>query len=339
MIKVGMSLFFIGLLSACAHHYKLIPSKNYDTRIRSLVMHFTAGDYAESLSALVDHGGLSSHYLLPAPNDTSYPEHKLRIIQLVPEHARAWHAGVSSWQNRFGLNDTSIGIEIVYEPECQNTIPYREAAWEGANRPCLFPQYAPEQIALLIELSKTLLQRYPDIHPTAVVGHSDIAPQRKNDPGPNFPWRELADAGIGAWYDELEFTQAKTEFATRLPSLKWLQFALAEYGYEMPMTGCFDAVTSNVISAFQMHFTPDNYQPVHTLENPAFQLQEPALYAAIFALHKRYMPNIADRLLEAYNSPSAEHILLSNMQQKPVIAYAKKALTKHNEWTCQALEP
>jgi len=333
------TLFAIILLGACAHQYKRIPSQNYDTRVKSLVMHFTAGDYVESLSALVDAGGLSSHFLLPAPNDASYPYADLRILQLVPEHARAWHAGVSSWQNRFGLNDTSIGIEIVYEPQCNSNIPYRDAGWQGANRPCTFPEYPQDQIALLIELSQALLARYPDIHPTAIIGHSDIAPQRKNDPGPNFPWRTLAEAGIGAWYDELVFTQAKALFKERLPSLLWLQLALAEYGYATPITGCFDEATSNVISAFQMHFTPTEYQPVHTLIQPEEQLREPAIYAAILALHRRYFPDFAERLEAAYHNSTAEHLLQSTLQQKPVIAYAKTALTKPNELSCQVLEP
>ncbi|HCB17437.1 MAG TPA: penicillin binding protein PBP4B, partial [Alteromonas sp.] len=96
-----------------------MPSANYGERVKSLVLHFTAIDYARSVTALVDEGGLSSHYLIPESNDPSDPGGKPRIIRLVDENMRAWHAGRSYWQGRTGLNDHSIGIEIVNVPECE----------------------------------------------------------------------------------------------------------------------------------------------------------------------------------------------------------------------------
>jgi len=171
-------------------------------------MHFTAVDYQTSLDLLVDEGFVSSHYLIPESKDPSYPYKKLKTLQLVNDNERAWHAGVSYWQGRTGLNDTSIGIEIVNVPECfENTTAIEKAglaskAQHGPNRLCVFPDFDPEQIKLLIALSQDILARHPDISPTAVVGHSDISPSRKSDPGPRFPWFELYKAGVGAWYDD-----------------------------------------------------------------------------------------------------------------------------------------
>lgn len=113
----------------------------------------------------------------------------MRIFNLVEENERAWHAGASAWATRRNLNDTSIGVEIV------NLATEDKGVFT-------FPPYNPIQIAAVKELAANILQRYPDITPVNVVGHSDIAIGRKSDPGAAFPWKELYDAGIGAWYDE-----------------------------------------------------------------------------------------------------------------------------------------
>ena len=149
-------------------------------------MHYTAEDFHSSLKTLTDEH-VSAHYLLPAHPQCEHG--KPTVYRLVPEAMRAWHAGTSAWRGRSNLNDTSIGIEIVNK---------------GFTRSMLFTHWQPytaEQIAVLIPLSRDIIQRY-GIQPQDVVGHSDIAPQRKQDPGPLFPWRQLAQAGIGAWPDE-----------------------------------------------------------------------------------------------------------------------------------------
>ena len=144
------------------------------TVIDTLVLHYTELPLRESLDILSDgtrEHRVSAHYVL-AEDGTAY--------RLVPEERIAWHAGRSSWRGREALNGTSIGIEIVN--------------LHGDRH-----DYPAQQIAALIELCRGILARNRAIEPRNVVGHSDIAPTRKIDPGLRFPWKTLADAGIGLW--------------------------------------------------------------------------------------------------------------------------------------------
>ncbi|WP_252731836.1 penicillin binding protein PBP4B [Paraglaciecola arctica] len=289
LVHVGLGT---SLLSCSLLPIEKMQSHNYSHRVKFLVMHFTAIDYEKSVTALVDEGGLSSHYLIPERFDTSYPEDKLKILQLVDEDERAWHAGNSFWQGREELNDQSIGIEIVNVPSCQRAKSTSNApkTEHGVNRLCLFPDYDPKQIELLIELSKQILERNPDISPTGVVGHSDIAPSRKNDPGPRFPWYQLYKAGIGAWYDNDTINHYWQMFNDAPPSLALVQRALRVYGYGVTETGQLDQSTLDTMSAFQMHFLPWTVtgQP------------DSKTAAALFALVDKYFPNKLQRLMTAY---------------------------------------
>jgi len=144
------------------------PSPNHAPRpdgaiVDILVLHYTELPLQESLDILCDGARehrVSSHYVL-AEDGVAY--------RLVPEDRVAWHAGHSYWRGREALNTTSIGIEIVN--------------LHGDRH-----DYPPRQIAALIELCKGILARHPAIEPRNVVGHSDIAPKRKIDPGLRFPW-------------------------------------------------------------------------------------------------------------------------------------------------------
>ncbi|MBN3821397.1 N-acetylmuramoyl-L-alanine amidase, partial [Paraburkholderia sp. Se-20369] len=157
-----------------------------DARVRFLVMHYTESDEAQSLRTLTG-DAVSAHYVVP---EQPRVERGMPVVyQLVPEAQRAWHAGVSAWQGTTELNAASIGIENV------NSGP------TDAPQGRTWQPYPPEQVDALIRLSKDIVARY-GIAPTRVVGHSDIAPQRKIDPGPRFPWRALAQAGVGAWPDD-----------------------------------------------------------------------------------------------------------------------------------------
>jgi len=253
-------LIALSSLFACSNlPLSYMPSKNYSERIKFLVMHYTAINYQKSVKALVDEGGLSAHYLIPERQDPSYQNDQLEVIQLVPEASRAWHAGDSYWQGREDLNNQSIGIEIVNVPECMRDLvdPNTEVARENdTTRLCVFPDYDPKQIELLIALTKDILARNPDIGPTAIVGHSDIAPTRKNDPGPRFPWFQLYRAGIGAWYDNQTLNKYWQTFNDNPVSVGLMQAALRVYGYGIVETGLADQTTYDTLSAFQMHFTP-----------------------------------------------------------------------------------
>ncbi|RLM09668.1 N-acetylmuramoyl-L-alanine amidase [Gibbsiella quercinecans] len=224
-----------------------------DARIHFLVMHYTADDFHASLKTLTDEH-VSAHYLLPA--------HPLRqngqpvVYQLVPEAQRAWHAGASQWRGRTGLNDTSIGIEIVNR---------------GFYRSLLFTHwqpYTPEQIALLVDLSRDIIKRY-GIQPVDVVGHSDIAPLRKQDPGPLFPWRQLALAGIGAWPDEADVRHYLAGRDRHAPvAMAPLLARLARYGYGVEPD--WDARQQwQLVAAFQMHFRPADFSGAPDAETEA----------------------------------------------------------------------
>jgi N-acetylmuramoyl-L-alanine amidase len=219
-------------------------AQGVDQRVRFLVMHYTAEDFHSSLKTLTDEH-VSAHYLLPAhpPLKNAKPV----ALQLVPESLRAWHAGESSWRGRTNLNDTSIGIEIVNR---------------GFNKTMLFTHwqpYTPQQIALLISLSRDIIQRY-GIQPVDVVGHSDIAPQRKQDPGPLFPWQQLAQAGIGAWpnADDVQQSLAGRDKHSTVLMVNLLA-KLASYGYGVDPN--WDTRRQKVlVAAFQMHFRPSDYR-------------------------------------------------------------------------------
>jgi N-acetylmuramoyl-L-alanine amidase len=230
-------------------------SQAYDQRIRQLVIHYTDEPLQAAIHHLVQQGKVSAHYLLP--DDPQLPA----IYQLVDDQQRAWHAGKSYWQGRHQLNDTSIGIELV-NLGCQQT-------------PSVFQPFAAEQINNLIKLCQHLQARY-HFHPSAIVGHADIAPDRKIDPGPLFPWHTLYQAGIGAWPDQQDIDDFLT--SDNPLDIYWVQQQLAQYGYPIEQTGSLDQQTKVTLSAFQMHFRPACYDGY----------PDPQTCAILFALVKKY---------------------------------------------------
>jgi N-acetylmuramoyl-L-alanine amidase len=224
-----------------------------DSRVRHLVLHYTVGSFDRALYQL-SRGPVSAHYLVPQQETGSRPV----ILQLVPEQQRAWHAGASYWQGRTNINDSSIGIEMVNQGPTETP---QGTAWEA---------YTPFQIDMIKRLAADVIARY-DIAPINVLGHSDIAPSRKSDPGPLFPWKELAEAGIGAWPDAATVSRylAGRDPHQPVDNLGLLQAQLRQYGYEAPLTGMLDAPTVQVLIAFQMHFRPSDYSGVADVETGA----------------------------------------------------------------------
>jgi N-acetylmuramoyl-L-alanine amidase len=156
------------------------PSPNHDPRadgaaVDILVLHYTGMRTAEeALSRLCDpQAKVSSHYTIDRDGT---------VYRHVAEELRARHAGVSYWAGVWDVNSHSIGIELVNPGHEFGYIPFAEA-----------------QIDALIDLSRGILARHPAITPSRVVGHSDVAPNRKEDPGELFPWAKLAQHGIGLW--------------------------------------------------------------------------------------------------------------------------------------------
>lgn len=235
-------------------------SQSFNERVRFLVLHYTAENLEQSIKKLTIPNAVSAHYLISDQNPK-------QIFQLVAEDKRAWHAGVSAWQGRENLNDTSIGIEIVnlgYVPETQN---WDERIW--------FP-FPGEQVEAVIALAQDIVTRYA-IEPTCVVGHMDIAPLRKVDPGPVFPWRALYENGVGAWPD---VDMVHTKLSANLDNPETLQKKLVRYGYKLAVTGQLDAHTKTTIQAFQIHFRPAKC-------NGQWDIETQAILDALLEKYKR----------------------------------------------------
>lgn len=235
------------LVSACSG---LAPQPDYvlntdfeaqgqSSRIRHIVIHYTSSPFPVALKTLTEQD-VSSHYLI---SDTTRPV----VYQLVDENRRAWHAGLSSWYDYPDINTSSIGIELVNE----------------GRRPDLsWAPYTPQQVDTLIALLRDLVAKHA-IAAEHIVGHSDIAPQRKIDPGPLFPWEQLAQAGLGRWFDAATAQHFADYYAAEgLPSALESQQLLQQIGYRIDLTGLWDDASINVLRAFQMHYRPARYDGI-----------------------------------------------------------------------------
>jgi len=294
-----------------------VASENFNSRVGLIVIHHTTDGFANSLRILTRRSAypVSSHYLIPEPDDPTYEKARLRVYELVPETGRAWHAGNSYWGGRTSLNDQSIGIELVNRTWCHisavdaggvldvagvedpnpdpNPIDETTAIPDATPASiCFYPDFADSQIELLVELLDDILERHPSVHPTQIVGHSDIAPDRKIDPGPRFPWQRLARLGYGAWYDDATVIRYWERFRLEPLPLTNVQRALRAYGYGIEVTGEFDIQTRNVLRAFQMHFRPAE----------TFGRITPETVATLFALIEKYYPEQLDELLRVDES-------------------------------------
>lgn len=263
------------------------PSRNQNSRVNYLVIHFTTENFADSLALLTEPSDnpVSAHYLIPEPDDPTYERPSLRIYHLVDESRRAWHAGRSYWNGEEALNDRSIGIELVNRSYC---VDEPGAEPDPERRFCFYPDFSQRQIDLLIGLATDILARHPEIDPVDVVGHADVAPERKVDPGPRFPWQLLHQAGIGAWYEDEAVLRYWDRFRDALPPLETLQRALSVYGYPIDVNGTDDAQSRAAIRAFQMHFRP-------SVVSGAFDVESTAI---LFALIERYRGESLGPLLE-----------------------------------------
>lgn len=227
--------------------------------------------------------------MIPEPLDPGYSEKKLKLYQFVDEERRAWHAGVSYWAGKTALNDMSIGIELVNRTYChtapETACPDPESEIPG--RICFFPDYSTEQLEILTELLTGILERHPDVLPVNIVGHSDIAPQRKIDPGPRFPWQRLYKLGFGAWYDDETVIRYWERFRLAMPPILRIQEALHAYGYQLETNALTDQEYRNVVRAFQMHFAPQHVSGEMDVYSTS----------VLFSLIEKYRPEHLERLL------------------------------------------
>ncbi|MCP1225464.1 N-acetylmuramoyl-L-alanine amidase [Sebaldella sp. S0638] len=232
-------------------------SKGQNFRQRFIILHYTVSDRERSIDLLANKD-VSSHYLITDRENEP-------IYYLVDENKRAWHAGISSWGSFSNLNDNSIGIEIVNKGFVMK---------DGKMNFYQFPSWQIHKTAVLL---LDLIKRY-EIEPQNILGHSDIAPQRKQDPGPLFPWKELyRDYGIGMWYDDTVKEKYKNAFSEGVTP-EDVQKELKKFGYGIVVTKEYDEQTKNVITAFQFHFIQYKYDGVMDAET----------YAVLKALNEKY---------------------------------------------------
>jgi N-acetylmuramoyl-L-alanine amidase len=128
--------------------------------------------------------------------------------------------------------------------------------------------YPQDQIDQLILLLKQLVVRY-DIKPENILGHSEIAPQRKQDPGPMFPWKQLADAGLISWPDQTRVSVLIPQYQIQPPDIAWFQHKLSQHGYAVPQTGELDQETRNVLIAFQSRYRQSLFNGIPDAETAA----------------------------------------------------------------------
>ncbi len=219
----------------------LVPSPNFGVRkaaVDMLVLHYTGMESADAAIELLrtPAAEVSCHYVVREDGS---------IVQMVAEGARAWHAGLSSWEGITDTNSRSIGIEIVNGGHDFGLPPFPEA-----------------QIARVIALSRDIIARH-GIRADRVVAHSDIAPARKRDPGERFPWAALHAAGVGHLVPEAHITGGRFfmlgDSGEPVAALKAM---LAYYGYGIGLEDTYDAATAEVVAAFQRHFRPSQVDGV-----------------------------------------------------------------------------
>lgn len=228
------------LLAGCSQGLRIDErhtAAGQNSRVQYIVLHYTSADLARSLQLLTE-TEVSSHYLIGDSPATIY--------RLVDENRRAWHAGNSQWQGRTWLNGTTIGIELV-----------NQGFFDGPSGRYWQP-FAPAQLDALIPLLQDIVRRH-NLPIDSIIAHSDIAPQRKVDPGPLFPWQRLAEAGLIRWPDAAEVARLQAGYAQQLPDLRWFQQRLAQVGFEVAQDGLYSEATRNVLAAFQMKYRPANY--------------------------------------------------------------------------------
>lgn len=245
-------------------------ARSQSSRVKFVILHYTVANLPGSIKTLTEQA-VSSHYLL---TDEAEP----KFYVLVDEARQSNHAGLSSWKTFSNLNPASIGIEIVnpgYTDHARGT----------------YAPFSQAQIDQLILLLKDIVKRH-QIAPQNILGHADVAPQRKQDPGPMFPWQQLAEAGLIAWPDAAQVAAQRAVFETQMPDIIWFQKKLAQHGYAVAQSGVLDDATRNVLFAFQSKYRQSRYDGEPDAETAAIldvltrpQAAAPVPVAATQELH------------------------------------------------------
>lgn len=276
ILILGIMTFILGCSSS---NIKIDKSKyhseHYDNRIRAIVVHYTALDDERSLRVLTQQK-VSAHYVITTKD-------KDPVYSLVPDNYRAWHAGESAFGSRSNFNDFSIGIEMVnlgYDSSKEFKSRNTKNSPLNFRSPEYYYPYTDAQIKKVANLILHLQGKY-NIPNSAIFAHSDISPQRKQDPGPLFPWKELYfKYNIGQWYNEEDKEKFMSNHSFKNIRPQTVKKYLRDYGYIINETDEWDDESRKVIYAFQMRYRPEKTHGNVDLET----------YAIIRALHTKYNP-------------------------------------------------
>jgi N-acetylmuramoyl-L-alanine amidase len=215
---------------------ELHPSPNIEPRKAGfaptiLIMHYTGLPTAERAIDVLSRPDckVSCHYVIDTDG---------RIVQMVSEECRAWHAGVSSWSGETDINSASIGFEI-----------------QNPGHMLGYPDFPLAQMEAVSALARDVIRRR-NIAPHRVLAHSDVAPGRKIDPGEKFDWGWLARRGVGHWVPPARLGEAEP-CSPSAADVARARALLAEYGYKIDLKGPFDSDMQTVVKAFQLHFRPE----------------------------------------------------------------------------------
>src|ERR1700689_3000885 len=222
---------------------EVVPSPNFGERMNGrrpdmIVLHYTG---MLTASAALEHlrataSQVSAHYFVFEDG---------RIVQMVPESKRAWHAGAAMWAGESDINSCSIGIEIA-----------------NPGHDYGYPDFPKRQIAAVTALCRGILTRNTIPSPR-VLAHSDVAPARKQDPGEKFPWQTLHESGVGHWVKPAKIANGPLlALGDRGDAVAAMQQSLGEYGYGITENGTYDSTTHEVVTAFQRHFRPERIDGV-----------------------------------------------------------------------------
>lgn len=218
------------------------PSPNFGDRkdgksIDILILHYTGmTDADKAVSWLCDsRSEVSAHYLVYEDG---------RIVQMVAEAHRAWHAGRSFWQGEHDINSCSIGIEMA------------NAGYLDCENADQLPEFPEPQMMAVQTLCRDIVMRHK-IPASRVLGHSDVAPGRKQDPGEKFDWQRLAQAGVGLWSNDRGDGRQNLVLGDQNEAVATLQKQLQEFGYDAEITGIYGPATQTIVRAFQQHWRQD----------------------------------------------------------------------------------
>jgi N-acetylmuramoyl-L-alanine amidase len=212
--------------------------------VQFLVLHATETDFPKALEILT-HGDVSSHYLVDRDG---------HIYRLVEEGRRAWHSGPSYWQGATPLNPGSIGIEIVN---------VERGAPDGVDS-----GYPEPQVSAVLALVRDIAHRH-EIRPHRIVGHGEVLPEDKTDPGILFPWHRLYEAGLVPEPDPAVVAHMRATLGDEVPSPAWFQSRLSQHGYRVTCSGVLDEATRRVIAVFQGRYRPRDARGEPDLETAA----------------------------------------------------------------------